>query len=105
MLAKKISVFLEDDDTQINVIYNSVKKDYVDRSEAVHEGIVSIINRNSVNLLRNLIRRIIMEEFVRIEAVMQSNPALTFCLYKTAEITRLKQIVDPKNTCGVFFDL
>lgn len=101
MLAKRISVLIGSTDSEIRALYDDIIQHYVDRNDAVHEGAVASITRDTVNNLRNIIRRVIKAEFNIIESFLITNPTLTFDELKAIEVPRLKGLVIQKIGEGV----
>ncbi len=88
-------------DSEIRVLYDDIIQHYVDRSDAVHEGAVASITRDTVNDLRNITRRVIKAEFNIIETSLSTNPTLTIDELKAIEVPRLKGLVTQKIGEGV----
>ena len=101
MLAKRIALLLGNSDLDIQNIYAKVKSIYVDRSDAVHDGITTNITRNSLDELRNLIRDIGRKYIVHIQNALTSNQNLTFVEAKNDMINNLMHQVTSKIAAGV----
>ena len=101
MLAKRISVLIGSTDSEIRALYDDIIQHYVDRGDAVHEGVVASITRDTVNKLRNIARRVIKAEFNIIETFLSTNQSLTFDKLKAIEVPRLKRLVIQKTSGGV----
>jgi len=104
MLSKRIAVFLEVNNHDIFSTYQKVKGFYVDRSEAVHDGISEKLTQTALNELRNLTRLIVKKYIAYIEKSLSINSSDIFGNIKAALITELKVIVEQKNNAGVFSD-
>lgn len=101
MLAKRIALLLGNSDSDIQSIYAKVKSIYVDRSDAVHDGITTNITRNTLDELRNLIRDIGKKYIAHIQNTLTSNQNLTFVEAKDDIINNLMHQVTLKIAAGV----
>lgn len=101
MLAKRIALLLGNTDAEIQAMYSKMKTVYVDRSDAVHDGITANITRNSLDELRNIIRRIGMKYITHIQSEILQNPNVTFADVKDTMINNLIQQVTAKIAAGV----
>ena len=101
MLAKRIAMLLGNSDLDIQNIYTKVKSIYVDRSDAVHDGITTNITRNSLDELRNLIRDIGRKYIVHIQNALIANQNLTFVEAKDDMVNNLMHQVTTKIAAGV----
>ncbi|MBR4733327.1 MAG: hypothetical protein IK081_11230 [Lachnospiraceae bacterium] len=104
MLAKRIALLLESDDSGIISTYNKVKRIYVDRSDAVHDGICTNISRGALDDLRNLIRIIGRKYISYIQRLLQSAPNMTFQEAKDKLVDDLMNKVAKKNSEGIFLE-
>ena len=101
MLAKRIAVFLGGSSAEILQIYNDVKRHYVDRSNAVHEGIIAQINRASLDELRNLTRKATKKYLSVVEHELATDPAMPFDVIRGNLVASLKSEVLRKIAAGV----
>lgn len=101
MLSKRIALLLGNSDSDIQNIYAKVKSIYVDRSDAVHDGITTNITRHSLDELRNLIRDIGRKYITHIHNELTSNQNLTFVEAKDNMINNLMHQVASKIAAGV----
>lgn len=101
MLSKRIALLLGNSDSDIQNIYAKVKSIYVDRSDAVHDGITTNITRHSLDELRNLIRDIGRKYIAHIHNELTSNQNLTFVEAKDNMINNLMHQVASKIAAGV----
>lgn len=101
MLAKRIALLLGNSDIDIQCLYSKVKNIYVDRSDAVHDGVTTNITRNSLDELRNLIRDIGRKYITHIQSELVQKPNLTFAEAKDTLVDKLILLVVQKITDGV----
>ena len=104
MLAKRISILLGDTDEEIKTMYSKIKNIYKNRSDATHDGIITNITKNSLDELRDIIRRIGMKYIDHIQSELIKNPNVTFADVKDTMINNLKQQVPEKIKSGIFIE-
>jgi hypothetical protein len=102
LLSKRISVFLENNDTDILSLYSIICNSYRLRSESLHEGKYFNINDIQVDELSNITRKSIRKYMEFADIQLSTNPNTTFLDIKLTMINNLKQIVAQKNSISLF---
>ena len=102
VLSKRISVLLEDNDSNILSLYFILCNSYRLRSESLHEGNYLNINYMQVDELSNITRKVIKKYIEFADIQLSLNPNITFMDIKLTMIYNLKQIVEQKNSISFF---
>lgn len=102
MLSKRIAVLLGIDNDTILRLYYKIRHIYSERSKATHDGIIENITNESVNELRDILRKVIIKYIDTINEELSINSSLTFTDIKNTLIYKLKNIVEIKDEEGIF---
>lgn len=102
MLSNRIAVLLGVDNDTILQLYHKVRHIYSERSKATHDGKTENITNESVNELRDILRKVIIKYIDTINEELSKNSSLTFIDIKNTLIHKLKNIVEIKDREGIF---
>lgn len=97
VLAKRIAVFIKNNDADIDATYKRFKELYLIRNNAVHRGEIIPITRDLLDELRNMVREVIKAYFLHIEKYMKFNKLATFIQAKKNCIKHLNVKVNSKT--------
>lgn len=100
-LAKRISIFLGNNDAEIRDIYDSMKLFYRYRSNSTHEGITDDIDELELKKLNELTRNSLLNYLDVINTELNNNPTVSFEEVKISLINDLKNKVTAKITEGI----
>ena len=98
-LAERVSCFLEDDDANINTLYNLMKTYYGYRSKSSHEGNESDINLERLFELEKITRSCVKSLIFRCDSIIVNNSNILWENIKKSLISELKKKVVTKEYC------
>lgn len=101
-LSKRVAVIIGDNPSDIDTIYQRMKKFYKYRSESLHEGVEGNITVEELHEMEDIVRNVLKWSLDKAEIDFLSSNAISTGDLRTKIIDELKQKVTAENASGTF---